>query len=138
MEDLVRQLSGAAALFIETISVLIVTWGAIEAAFGLTRIIVAGRATHGARKIVWRRLGTWLLLGLEFELAADIVQTVISPAWADIGQLGAIAAIRTFLNYFLEKDLHEASEVETAPAESSQPGAPASQPLARLAHGTSE
>ena len=58
MEDLVRQLSGAAALVIETISVLIVAWGAIEAAFALTRIIVAGGATHGARKIVWRRLGT--------------------------------------------------------------------------------
>ncbi|HEY7189305.1 MAG TPA: DUF1622 domain-containing protein [Vicinamibacterales bacterium] len=135
MEDLVRQWSGAAALFIETISVLIVTWGAIEAAYGLTKIIVAGRATHGARKIVWRRLGTWLLLGLEFELAADIVQTVISPEWADIGRLGAIAAIRTFLNYFLEKDLHEASDVE--PSES-QPGPPMSQPLPRIAHGTSE
>ena len=115
MEDLVRQLSEAAALFIATISVLIVAWGAIEAGFALTRIIVAGRATHGERKIVWRRLGTWLLLGLEFELAADIVQTVISPEWADVGQLGAIAAIRTFLNYFLEKDLREASDVEPSP-----------------------
>jgi uncharacterized membrane protein len=137
MEDLVRQLSGAAALFIETVSVLIVTWGAIEAAVALTKIVVAGRATHGARKIVWRRLGTWLLLGLEFELAADIVQTVISPAWADIGELGAIAAIRTFLNYFLEKDLHEASDVESSPEESPQPGAP-SQRLATVAHGPSE
>jgi hypothetical protein len=34
---------------------------------------------------------------------------------ADIGQLDAIAAIPTFLDYFLEKDLHEASEVESSP-----------------------
>jgi uncharacterized membrane protein len=115
MEDLIRQLSGAAALIIQTISVLIVAWGAIEAAVALTRIVVAGRATHGARKMVWRRLGTWLLLGLEFELAADIVQTVMSPEWADIGQLGAIAAIRTFLNYFLEKDLQDAIDAESSP-----------------------
>ena len=48
-------------------------------------------------------LGVWLLLGLEFELAADIVRSVISPTWVEIGQLAAIAVIRTFLNYFLEK-----------------------------------
>jgi uncharacterized membrane protein len=47
----------------------------------------------------------WLLLGLEFELAADIVRTAIAPSWTDIGQLGAIAAIRTFLNFFLEEDI---------------------------------
>ena len=47
----------------------------------------------------------WLLLGLEFELAADIIGTVVSPTLQDIGELAAIAAIRTFLNYFLEKDV---------------------------------
>jgi uncharacterized membrane protein len=47
----------------------------------------------------------WLLLALEFALAADIIRSAISPSWGDIGQLAAIAAIRTFLNYFLEKDL---------------------------------
>jgi uncharacterized membrane protein len=36
----------------------------------------------------------WLLLGLEFELAADIARSVVSPEWADIGQLGEIAVIR--------------------------------------------
>jgi uncharacterized membrane protein len=62
--------------------------------------------------------GVWLLLGLEFELAADIVRTAVSAAWTDIGQLAAIGLIRTFLNYFLEKDLdkYEAKQeaIETA------------------------
>ena len=49
-------------------------------------------------------------LGLEFELAADIIGTVVSPTWRDIGELAAIAAIRTFLNYFLEKDVERAEE----------------------------
>ena len=48
---------------------------------------------------------------MEFELAADIIATVVSPTWDDIGELGAIAVIRTFLNYFLERDL-ESSEPE--------------------------
>ena len=54
----------------------------------------------------------WLLLGLEFELAADIIRSVVAPTWADLGELGAIAVIRTFLNYFLEKDLETASRAE--------------------------
>jgi uncharacterized membrane protein len=68
------------------------------------------------RKAIWRRFGVWLLLGLEFVLAADIITSVISPTWQDIGELGAIAVIRTFLNYFLERDLENAeSAAERAP-----------------------
>ena len=67
------------------------------------------------RKAIWRRFGVWLLLGLEFALAADIITSVISPSWQDIGELGAIAVIRTFLNYFLERDLESAeTSVERA------------------------
>ena len=68
--------------------------------------------------MVWLGFGVWLLLGLEFELAADIIRTAIAPSWADIGQLGAIAVIRTFLNYFLERDVEhygETDSVERAP-----------------------
>jgi uncharacterized membrane protein len=71
---------------------------------------VAPSVSHGARKEIWQRFGVWLLLGLEFELAADIIRTVVSPTWRDIGELAAIAAIRTFLNYFLEKDVERAAE----------------------------
>jgi len=56
----------------------------------------------------------WLLLGLEFALSADIVTSVISPTWQDIGELGAIAVIRTFLSYFLEHDLENAESYAEA------------------------
>jgi uncharacterized membrane protein len=98
------------ALAIKVVAVLVVAWGAIEAAIGCVSLIVGRQTGHGARKAVWRRFGAWLVLGLEFELAADIVETVISPEWIDIAQLGAIAVIRTFLNYFLEKDLETAAQ----------------------------
>jgi uncharacterized membrane protein len=42
-------------------------------------------------------------------LGADVIRTAIAPTWTQIGQLGAIAAIRTFLNHFLEEDLEELS-----------------------------
>jgi len=50
-------------------------------------------------------LGRWLALGLEFALAADILRTAIAPTWQDIGQLAAIAVLRTALNFFLEREI---------------------------------
>jgi uncharacterized membrane protein len=110
MEALIRSLSEDVALAVEIVAVLVVAVGSLEAFLMLFRVGLGRHATHGARKAIWRRYGVWLLLGLEFELAADIIQSIISPSWIDIGQLGAIAVIRTFLNYFLEKDLEEAEE----------------------------
>jgi uncharacterized membrane protein len=108
------------AEFAETLSeiaaVIVVTYGTIEAFVRLLWIGVTPQATHGERKAIWRRFGTWLLLGLEFALAADIIGSVLSPTWQDIGQLGAIAVIRTFLNYFLERDL-ESADAEPRPVE---------------------
>ena len=52
-------------------------------------------------------LGLSLALALEFLLAADIVATAITPTWEAIGLLAAIAGIRTFLNYFLHKEVKE-------------------------------
>ena len=53
------------------------------------------------------RFGTWLALALEFQLAADILATTVAPSFEALGKLGAIAVIRTFLNYFLHKELEE-------------------------------
>ena len=52
---------------------------------------------------------------------ADILETAIAPSWEDIGRLGAIAAIRTFLNFFLERDLAEALQRENEKARRSPP-----------------
>jgi uncharacterized membrane protein len=57
------------------------------------------------------RFGGWLALALEFQLASDILQTTISPSYENLIQLGAIALIRTFLNYFLSKELGELPEL---------------------------
>ena len=108
IEGALEAAAEGASLAIKAVAVLLVAWGALEAAVGCIALVVRRQTGQGARKVVWRRFGVWLLLGLEFELAADIIETVVSPAWIDIAQLGAIAVIRTFLNYFLEKDLEAA------------------------------
>ena len=110
MEEVLARIAGTLALAIEAMAVAIVAYGAADAFVRLIRAGLAPSATHGARKAVWQRFGVWLLLGLEFELAADIIGTVISPTWADLGELAAIAVIRTFLNYFLEKDVERTLE----------------------------
>jgi uncharacterized membrane protein len=110
MKELLIRSAEVAQLFAETAAVIVVTFGVIEAFLKLARIAVARAATHGERKAVWRRFGVWLLLGLEFALAADIIASAVSPTWQDIGELAAIAAVRTFLNFFLERDLENAEK----------------------------
>ena len=54
--------------------------------------------------------GHFLLLGLDFQLAADIIATAVAPTFEEIGKLAAIAAIRTALNYFLTREIREAAQ----------------------------
>lgn len=54
-------------------------------------------------------LARYLALALEFQLGADILSTAVAPSWDQIGKLGAIAIIRTALNYFLTREMHESS-----------------------------
>ena len=110
MEELLREVSSYLALGLEAASMLMIAIGGLEAFVLMLPAIAFRRTSHGFRRAAWLSLARWLLLGLEFMLAADIVRTIISPSWDDIGQLAAIAMIRTFLNYFLERDLDTMQE----------------------------
>ncbi|MEO3471483.1 DUF1622 domain-containing protein [Roseomonas sp. CAU 1739] len=102
-------------LGIEAVSVLIILVAMIVALVQLVGPLV-GMRTRNVRMGLARSL----LLALEFQLAADIVGTAISPDWDQIGKLAAVAAIRTFLNYFLQRDL--TAEAVTMPAPTRRPG----------------
>jgi uncharacterized membrane protein len=119
MEEIFKEIAGKIALGVELIGALLIGYGAIEAVVSLfiPRPKTSGKP-FAKRRQIFLRFGVWLLLGLEFQLAADIVRSAISPTWTEIGQLGAIAAIRTVLNYFLEKDI-EAFGEQVAEPESS-------------------
>ncbi|QDH70442.1 DUF1622 domain-containing protein [Marilutibacter alkalisoli] len=114
MEEVFKTLAEYVALTLEAISILVVAVGGLEAAYRSLWPMLRGHVSHGMRRAAWLGLARWLLLGLEFMLAADVVRTAITPDWQAIGQLGAIAVIRTFLNYFLERDLEAASHVQEA------------------------
>lgn len=53
------------------------------------------------------KLGSYLVVALEFFIASDIIKTIITPSWQSLGILGAIVVIRTILSYFLTKDLKD-------------------------------
>jgi uncharacterized membrane protein len=72
-------------------------------------------------------LARFLVLGLEFQLAADVLRTAISPSFEEIGKLAAIAAIRTVLNYFLNREIAQ-EQREIALLENEHPPDPAPRP----------
>jgi len=56
-------------------------------------------------------LGRFLALGLEFQLASDVLRTAIAPSFEELGKLAAVAAIRTALNFFLAREIREEQKV---------------------------
>jgi uncharacterized membrane protein len=66
-----------------------------------------GSADGHKKRDVWLCYARRLVAGPTFQRAADTIETSIAPSWNDTGRVGAIAVIRTFLNYFLERDLTE-------------------------------
>jgi len=110
MEEYFKHIASYVSLGLEIIAVLVIAWGGLMAFYEILKIGFERDSRVGLKKEIWLRFGVWLLLGLEFELAADIVRTAVAPTWIDIGQLGSIAVIRTFLNYFLEKEVERYGE----------------------------
>jgi uncharacterized membrane protein len=112
MELFFREIAGYVALVLEALSILMIAIGAVQASFGAVWPALRNKATHGVRRAAWLSMARWLMLSLEFMLAADVVRTAVAPTWDEIGQLAAIAVIRTFLNFFLERDLEQANAIK--------------------------
>jgi len=112
MIGIVKSISAAVATCSEFIAVVVIVIGAIQAIASAVVDLLRKRAPL-APLVVFRGFAGWLVLALEFLLAADILRTAISPTWNDIGQLAAIAAIRTFLNYSLEHDLRHTPQANS-------------------------
>jgi len=103
----------AIARCVEFAAALIIGVAAIEATIKAAVIFVRRNSPASAKNEVRLTLGRWLAVALEFELAADILNTAVTPTWSDIEKLAAIAALRTALNYFLEREIRQ----EAAPAQ---------------------
>jgi uncharacterized membrane protein len=106
-------------LLIELTGALIVALGVLLAFTQFVRVLF-GREEQTYNR-VRLLLARYLALALEFQLGADILSTAISPSWDQIGKLGAIAVIRTALNFFLSREMEEERRV-TEDEIATQPG----------------
>ena len=91
-------------LAVETTGALVIGLGIITAAYQFAGTLRRGDTDYNAVRLT---LARYLALALEFQLGADILSTAIAPSWDQIGKLGAIAVIRTGLNYFLMREMRE-------------------------------
>ena len=106
MEELLREAVAVLVVVVEACGAAVIAVGALWA---FARFLWVGVHHRDTDAFVSVRLtfGRFLALGLEFQLASDILTTAVAPSFEEIGKLAAIAAIRTALNYFLGKEIAE-------------------------------
>jgi uncharacterized membrane protein len=90
---------------VEITGVSIILIGALAATVRfLLQWLRAGLA--GAYREYREHLGRAILLGLEFLVAGDIINTVaVDPTFRSVGVLAGIVVIRTFLSFSLEVEI---------------------------------
>lgn len=127
-ESMLRDMVDLMVRLIEACGAVVIMIGAVVA---IVKFVVAlGRRDINQFSSVRLTLARFLVLGLEFQLAADVLRTAISPSFEEIGKLAAIAAIRTILNYFLNREIaQEQAEIEKL-KNPSAPGTPRDSPPA--------
>jgi uncharacterized membrane protein len=114
-EAWLRGVVGFFVRLVEAGGALVIFSGALA---GFVRFCVAVVQQRGPDRFSSVRLllGRFLALGLEFQLASDLLRTAVAPSFDQIGKLAAVAAIRTVLNFFLARELkEERAEIEAQP-----------------------
>ena len=126
MEAWLREAAHQVALALQGLAIAVVAIGSAAAVVDAVRVALVARRDEEERRAVWLRYARWLVAALTFQLAADIVGTSMAPTWDDVGRLGAVAAIRTFLSYFLDHEMERTRRLQqmSAPADACAGGAP--------------
>lgn len=107
-EDAIVSLVLWVKLGVEATGALVIASGILAAAYRFLHNFLRHSATHFDE--IRLTLARYLALALEFQLGADILSTAVAPSWDQIGKLGAIAVIRTALNYFLTREMRQTHE----------------------------
>ncbi len=111
LQSTLYQILNMVVIFINLFGIMVVFWGFIVAAISFIRmklhrheVIFFLKEANEIRAI----LGTYILFGLEFMIAGDIIHTFIKPSREDLIVLATIVAIRTVISYFLGREVDEA------------------------------
>ncbi len=104
--DTFHNIINAIGFSLNIVGALITIWGIIVSLFEfLKKELLRKEDCLKCNESIRLKLGSYLVLALEFFIASDIIKTIITPTWQGLGILGAIVVIRTILSYFLTKDL---------------------------------
>ena len=91
---------------VEIVGIVTLVLGLLLALFRAGRTLLGGQGGEEAYRVVRTVFGRSILLGLEFLVAADIIRTVaVDPSLENVGVLGVIVLIRTFLSFSLEVEI---------------------------------
>jgi uncharacterized membrane protein len=121
LTDWLRMLNGIIVVICQFFAMVVLSVGILKALkIYLADVMTPGRSTDSVKKSRME-LGHSFSLALGFLIGASILKTTIAPTWTDIGQLSAIVAIRTILNYFLLRDIavHSKSSQDNSASEQS-------------------
>ena len=101
------------ARWVDVVGIAIVLYGFMLAAWGLITAEIS-RFTGGFSQMrlhnVRIQLGSYILMGIEFMIASDIIQTVLSRELMDLAFVSALVLIRTAISYFLGREVRELAE----------------------------
>jgi uncharacterized membrane protein len=104
LEELVGLVAVHGALFIECIAGIMILFAAIRSGYRLLQLGKIRGLVPGTGDTVRFELGKSLSVALEFLVGADVLRSAVSPTWDQLGKLASIVAIRSVLNYFLERE----------------------------------
>ena len=110
-------------LGIGSIGIGVIVWGVVSGLKGFLQMEFHRNKDSDVCQdigLLRRNLGSYLLLGLEFLIAADIVNTIVKPSIDEIIILGAIVAIRTVLTYSLNKEVSESEQAKNSKDDTAQ------------------
>lgn len=104
-DDWLRTGVDALVVLVEAAGAVVIVLGSVLAFVRFLRVLP--RRNADALVPVRLTLGRFLALGLEFQLASDVLRTAVAPSFEELGKLAAVAAIRTALNFFLAREIRE-------------------------------
>lgn len=114
MREWLDAVSEPIIVVLDALALLAIVIGTVEVVIRVVPAVWQPLGPQRARAL-FLRYAHWLVAALTFQLAADIIETSITTDWQTIARVGAVAVIRTFLNYFLERDVDK-QEAPEAPA----------------------
>lgn len=112
MKEVLAVIAANVITIIHAMALVSVAFGTVQAFFRSFRAMLRPAPEGNHFDSAYVQYARWLVAGLTFQLAADIIETAFAPSWDEIGRLAAISVIRTFVNFFLERDMAEVERRE--------------------------